>query len=82
MKVIVKRLFNDKGRETGAILNVNLSGIPLGKIKDFVPLLTQFAQDTLYKGIGLTIYSSNDFSIIAIKNIDELSEEIINIDHS
>lgn len=83
MGVFVRRLFDQNGKETGAILSV-VFGVPTNiQHKNIIEnQLIQFAFDTLYPGEGLNIYRDmyiDTPSITVIKNINNLTEQNITI---
>jgi hypothetical protein len=83
MGVFVRRLFDQNGKETGAILSV-VFGVPTNiQHKNIIEnQLIQFAFDTLYPDEGLNIYRDmyiDTPSITVIKNINNLTEQNITI---
>ena len=82
MGVFVRRLFDQNGKETGAILSV-VFGVTNIQHKNIIEnQLIQFAFDTLYPGEGLNIYRDmyiDTPSITVIKNINNLTEQNITI---
>lgn len=83
MRVFIKRLFNQNGKETGAILSV-VFGEPTNiQQKNIIESrLIQYAFDKLFPGEGLNIYRDmyiDTPSITVIKNINDLPEQNITI---
>ncbi len=83
MKVSIKRLFNENGQETGAILRVMLGG-PTNVQQKIITenQLIQYGFDILYQGEGLNIFRDiyvDTPSVTIIRNIDDLSETEISI---
>lgn len=83
MRVFIKRLFDQNGTETGAILSVVFGAPTTIQQKNIIESrLIQYAFDKLYPGEGLNIYRDmyiDTPSITVIKNINDLSEQNINI---
>ncbi len=71
MKVTVKRLFNNIGQETGSILREIMSTETTEQNKHLIESkLIQYAENKLYQGEGLNIYSDKYIdtpSVIIIK---------------
>lgn len=83
MRVFIRRLFDQNGKETGAILSV-VFGAPTNiQQKNVIESqLIQYAFNTLYPGEGLNIYRDmyiDTPSITVIKNINNLPEQNITI---
>ena len=83
MRVFIKRLFDQNGIETGAILSV-VFGVPTNsQQKNIIEnRLVQYAFDHLYPSEGLNIYRDmyiDTPSITVIKNINNLPEQDITI---
>ena len=76
MKVNVKRLFNQKGVETGAILSITVGGTTNIQQKyAFESQLIQYGFDILYPGEGLNIFRDmyiDTPSVTIIKNINDI----------
>jgi hypothetical protein len=84
MRVYIKRIYNQKGQETGAILSV-VFGAPTNiQQKNIIESkLIQYAFEQLYPREGLNIYRDmyiDTPSITVIKNINDLPEENITLD--
>ncbi|NSW45190.1 MAG: hypothetical protein HPY79_05195 [Bacteroidales bacterium] len=83
MRVFIKRLFDQNGTETGAILSVVFGAPTTIQQKNIIESrLIQYAFDKLYPEEGLNIYRDmyiDTPSITVIKNINDLSEQNINI---
>lgn len=83
MSTFIKKLYDQNGKETGAILSV-VFGAPTNiQQKNIIEnRLIQYAFDTLYPGEGLNIYRDmyiDTPSITVIKNINNLPEQQITI---
>ncbi len=83
MRVFIKRLFDQNGKETGAILSV-VFGKPTNIQQKYIieSRLIQYAFDKLYPGEGLNIYRDmyiDTPSITIIKNINDIPEQNITI---
>ncbi len=83
MRVFIKRLFDQNGKETGAILSVVFGEPTKIQQKNIIESrLIQYAFDKLYPGEGLNIYRDmyiDTPSITVIKNINDLPEQNITI---
>jgi hypothetical protein len=83
MSTFIKKLYDQNGRETGAILSV-VFGAPTNiQQKNIIEnRLIQYAFDTLYPGEGLNIYRDmyiDTPSITVIRNINNLPDQQITI---
>jgi hypothetical protein len=83
MSTFIKKLYDQNGRETGAILSV-VYGAPtnIQQKNNIENRLIQYAFDTLYPGEGLNIYRDKNIdtpSITVIKNINNLPDQQITI---
>ncbi len=83
MSTFIKKLYDQNGRETGAILSV-VFGAPTDiQQKNIIEnRLIQYAFDTLYPGEGLNIYRDmyiDTPSITVIRNINNLPDQQITI---
>jgi len=83
MKVYIRRLYDQNGQETGAILSV-IFGAPTNiQQKNIIEnRLIQYAFDQLYPGEGLNIYRDmyiDTPSITVIKNINNLPQQNITL---
>ncbi len=83
MSTFIKKLYDQNGRETGAILSV-VFGAPTNiQQKNIIEnRLIQYAFDTLYPGEGLNIYRDmyiDTPSITVIGNINNLPDQQITI---
>lgn len=83
MNTFIKKLYDQNGKETGAILSV-VFGAPTNiQQKNIIEnRLIQYAFDTLYPGEGLNIYRDiyiDTPSITVIKNINKLPDQRITI---
>jgi len=83
MRTFIKKLYDQNGRETGAILSV-VFGAPTNiQQKNIIEnRLIQYAFDTLYPGEGLNIYRDmyiDTPSITVIRNINNLPDQQITI---
>lgn len=81
MRVFIKRLFDQNGKETGEILSVVFGASTNIQQKNIIEnQFIQYAFDTLYPGEGLNIYRDmyiDTPSITVIKNINNLPEQNI-----
>jgi hypothetical protein len=78
MKVFIKRLYNQNGQETGALISV-IFGTPTNiQQKNIIEnKLIQYAFDQLYPGEAINIYRDmyiDTPSITVIKNINSLPD--------
>ena len=78
MRIIIQKLYNQNGQETGSILSA-ISPYPVTlQLKNQVEIqLAQYAHNFLYPNIGINIYSEmhNDtIAITVIKNINNLPD--------
>ncbi|MCA2854692.1 MAG: hypothetical protein IM449_07275 [Microcystis sp. M065S1] len=83
MSTFIKKLYDQNGKETGAILSV-VFGAPTNiQQKNIIEnRLIQYAFDTLYPGEGLNIYRDmyiDTPSITVIRNINNLPDQQITI---
>jgi hypothetical protein len=83
MSTFIKKLYDQNGKETGAILSV-VFGAPtnIQQKNIFENRLIQYAFDTLYPGESLNIYRDmyiDTPSITVIRNIDNLHDQQITI---
>ncbi|WMW77314.1 hypothetical protein RF683_07400 [Flavobacterium sp. 20NA77.7] len=83
MSTFIKKLYDQNGKETGAILSV-VFGAPTNiQQKNIIEnRLIQYAFDTLYPGEGLNIYRDmyiDTPSITVIRNINNLPDQKITI---
>lgn len=83
MNTFIKKLYDQNGKETGAILSV-VFGAPTNiQQKNIIEnRLIQYAFDTLYPGEGLNIYRDmyiDTPSITVIRNINNLPDQQITI---
>lgn len=83
MSTFIKKLYDQAGNETGAILSV-VFGAPTNiQQKNIIEnKLIQYAFDTLYPGEGLNIYRDmyiDTPSITVIRNINNLPDQQITI---
>lgn len=83
MRTFIKKLYDQNGNETGAILSV-VFGAPTNiQQKNIIEnRLIQYAFDTLYPGEGLNIYRDmyiDTPSITVIRNINNLPDQQITI---
>ena len=78
MRIIIQKLYNQNGQETGSILSAILPYPVTLQIKNQVESqLIQYAHNVLYPNIGINIYSEihNDtIAITVIKNINDLPD--------
>ena len=83
MSVTIKRLYNQQGQETGAILcAIFATAITLQQKIAVEGELINYAFNTLYPGQGINIYREmyhDTASIVIIKNINDLPSQIITI---
>jgi len=83
MNTFIKKLYDQNGKETGAILNVVFGSPANIQQKNIIEnRLSQYAFDTLYPGEGLNIYRDmyiDTPSITVIRNIDNLPDQQITI---
>jgi hypothetical protein len=83
MKVIVRKICNEKGIETGSILTAQAERQTNLQEKYAIEnRLIQFAFDQLYPGQGLNIYRDmyvDTPSVTIIKGINELPQTSINL---
>lgn len=83
MKMILRRLFNEKNMETGVIITVPLNKITSDREKANIEFnIINYASQTLYPDLPLCLYSniySDNPSITVIKHINRLPEETHNI---
>lgn len=83
MSVIIKRLYNAQGQETGAILSAIFgTAITLQQKMTAEGQLINYAFNTLYPGQGLNIYREmyhDTASIVVIKNINGLPSQTVTI---
>lgn len=83
MRTFIKKLYDQNGKETGAILSV-VFGAPTNiQQKNIIEnRLIQYAFNTLYPGEGLNIYRDmyiDTPSITVIRNINYLPDQQITI---
>lgn len=83
MRTFIKKLYDQNGKETGAILSV-VFGAPTNiQQKNIIEnRLIQYAFDTLYPGENLNIYREmyiDTPSITVIRNINNLPDQQITI---
>lgn len=83
MSTFIRKLYDQNGKETGAILSV-IFGAPTNiQQKNIIEnRLIQYAFDTLYPGEGLNIYRDmyiDTLSITVIRNINNLPDQQITI---
>ena len=83
MSTLIKKLYDQNGRETGAILSVVFHAPTNIQQKNIIEnRLIQYAFDTLYPGEGLNIYRDMYIdapSITVIRNINNLTDQQITI---
>lgn len=83
MSTLIKKLYDQKGRETGAILSVVFLVQTDIQQKNIIEnRLIQYAFDRLYPGEGLKIYRDmyiDTPSITVIKNFNNLPDQHITI---
>ncbi len=83
MNVLIQRLYDPSGQETGAILSAVVGAPTTIQQKYFLEnQLVQYAFDSFYPGQGLILHRdlNNDTpSITVIKNIDALPQQTITI---
>lgn len=83
MRTFIKKLYDQNGKETGAIISVDF-GTPTNiQQKNIIEnVLIQYAFDSLYPGEGLNIYREiyiDTPSIIVIRNIENLPYQQLKI---
>ena len=83
MSTFIKKLYDQNGKETGAILSVVFGSPTNIQQKNIIEnRLIQYAFDTLYPGEGLNIYRDmyiDTPSITVIRNINNLPDQQITI---
>lgn len=83
MSTFIKKLYDQNGKETGAILSVVFGAQTNIQQKNIIEnRLIQYAFDTLYPGEGLNIYRNmyiDTPSITVIRNINNLPDQQITI---
>jgi hypothetical protein len=83
MSTFIKKLFDQNGRETGAILSVIFGASTNDQQKNIIEnKLIQYSFDTLYPSESLKIYRDmyiDTPSITVIRNFNNLPEQQINI---
>jgi hypothetical protein len=83
MNVIIKKLFNQTGIETGAILIAVITNAVNAQQKAQIEKqLNDYAFEHLYPGQGLNIYSdvnTDSPAIVVIKNINSLPDTTVTI---
>ena len=83
MRTFIQRLYDQNGKETGAILSVVFGAPTTIQQKNIIEgQLIQYAFDKLYPGEGLNIYRDmyiDTPSITVIKNINDLPDQNVAI---
>jgi hypothetical protein len=83
MKVFIKKLYNDKGQETGSILSASFGSRTNVQQKLAIEnQLIQYGFDTLYPSEGLNIFRDmyvDTPSVTIIRNINNLPDTEITI---
>jgi hypothetical protein len=83
MRVVIRKIFNDRGIETGSILTAHAERQTNLQEKYAIEnRLIQYAFDQLYPGQGLNIYRDmyvDTPSVTIIKGINDLPQTMIDI---
>ena len=84
MKVSIKRIFNDRGEETGAVLSsgfdIKIDAVKKERIESQLIL---YAFNDLYRQETLIIYHERHLdtaSVIVVRKVNDLDESLVNID--
>lgn len=83
MRVVIRKIFNDRGTETGSILTAHAERqTNLQEKYNIENRLIQYAFDQLYPGQGLNVYRDmyvDTPSVTIIRGINDLPQTIIDI---
>ena len=83
MIVLIKRIYDEKANETGAILQARTERhLSIQKKHQVENELVQFGFDKLYPGNELTVYRnmySETPSVTVIKNVERINYEMVDI---
>jgi hypothetical protein len=84
MKVSVKKIYNDRGEETGAVLSsgfdIKIDAVKKERIESQLIL---YAFNVLYKQETLIIYHERHLdtaSVIVLRKVNDLDESVVSID--